>query len=146
MNFSKKQYLWTLGLIAGLFAFRVCAQLIALIIPNPVFLPGYEQWHSGLLPYPALLAAQIFILAIFTRTFFAIYHDTIRPSAQTGRLLLLIGLTYVALTILRISLGLTLLDYSRFFSNNLTSGFHLLLASSFFLMAHFHFHNKGVKS
>ena len=45
-------------LLLGLFVFRVIAQLLVLNLNLPL-LPPFDAWHSALLPYPTLVAAQI---------------------------------------------------------------------------------------
>jgi len=59
-NLSTAALLWT---CVALFAFRVIAQLEVLLV-EPSWLPDMEAWFSGLLPYPALLPAQIAILML----------------------------------------------------------------------------------
>lgn len=53
--------LWTL---LTLFALRVVGQLLVALCVAP-FLPPMDDWQSGLLPYPLLLASQVLILALF---------------------------------------------------------------------------------
>ena len=52
--------LWTLF---ALFACRVLGQLLVVAGLAP-FLPPMDDWQSGLLPYPLLLASQIAILGV----------------------------------------------------------------------------------
>jgi hypothetical protein len=52
--------LWILLL---LFTLRVLGQLLVVAAVAP-FLPPMEEWQSGLLPYPLLLASQILILGM----------------------------------------------------------------------------------
>jgi hypothetical protein len=56
----KAAVLWSCVL---LFAARVFGQLEALLVA-PAWLPDMDAWYSGLLPYPALLPAQICILML----------------------------------------------------------------------------------
>jgi hypothetical protein len=58
-----------MALLAALFAVRTLGQL-AVTYGGVTFLPPVEQWQSGLLPYPALLASQaiiLLLLALVTR-------------------------------------------------------------------------------
>jgi hypothetical protein len=57
---STARALWTL---LALFALRVLGQLLVLLGVAP-FLPPMDDWQSGLLPYPLLLASQVLILAL----------------------------------------------------------------------------------
>lgn len=52
-----------LWLCTLLFLLRVVGQIEALLIA-PAWLPEMKAWHSGLLPYAALLPAQILILML----------------------------------------------------------------------------------
>lgn len=52
-----------LWILLALFALRVLGQLLVVAGVAP-FLPPMDEWQSGLLPYPLLLASQIVILAI----------------------------------------------------------------------------------
>ena len=52
-----------LWLLLSLFALRVLGQLLVVAGLAP-FLPPIEEWQSGLLPYPLLLASQIVILGV----------------------------------------------------------------------------------
>ena len=52
-----------LGILLFLFTLRVLGQLLVVAGVAP-FLPPMEDWQSGLLPYPQLLASQILILGI----------------------------------------------------------------------------------
>ena len=57
---STARALWTL---LALFALRVLGQLLVVLGLAP-FLPPMDDWQSGLLPYPLLLASQVLILAL----------------------------------------------------------------------------------
>src|SRR5262245_46545479 len=50
-----------LSVLLGLFAIRVIAQPMSLVVSNAL-IPPFESWYSGVVPYPVLLAAQVAIL------------------------------------------------------------------------------------
>ena len=52
-----------LWILLALFAMRIAGQLLVVSGLAP-FLPPMDDWQSGLLPYPLLLASQILILAL----------------------------------------------------------------------------------
>jgi uncharacterized protein len=58
---SRATLLW---LLLALFALRVLGQLFVVEGLAP-FLPPMDDWQSGLLPYPMLLASQVLILWLF---------------------------------------------------------------------------------
>ena len=51
-----------LWILLALFTGRVLGQLAVALDVAP-FLPPMDEWQSGLLPYPVLLAAQVVLLA-----------------------------------------------------------------------------------
>ena len=53
-------YLW---LFTVLLFFRVIGQIVVVLFA-PRWLPPMEQWQSGLLPYPVLLAGQAVVLTL----------------------------------------------------------------------------------
>ena len=52
-----------LWILLTLFALRVLGQLLVVLVAAP-FLPPMDEWQSGLLPYPLLLASQIVTVAL----------------------------------------------------------------------------------
>jgi hypothetical protein len=62
-------FLW---LFTVLLLGRVLGQIIV-ALRAPRWLPPMEQWQSGLLPYPALLAGQAVVLVLMVWIFFAAF-------------------------------------------------------------------------
>ena len=60
MPVTRAAVLWVL---LTLFVFRVLGQLLVVNNLAP-FLPPMDEWQSGLLPYPLLLASQIVIIGV----------------------------------------------------------------------------------
>ena len=54
-----------LWLLLLLFVLRVAGQALVAFF-GVTWLPPMERWHSGLMPYPVLLASQILIIALLT--------------------------------------------------------------------------------
>jgi hypothetical protein len=54
-----------LWLLLLLFVLRVAGQALVAFF-RVTWLPPMEPWHSGLMPYPVLLASQILIIALLT--------------------------------------------------------------------------------
>ena len=52
-----------LGILLSLFVLRVLGQLLVVAGAAPFF-PPMDEWQSGLLPYPLLLASQIVIVGV----------------------------------------------------------------------------------
>jgi len=56
-------YACLLGVLSAVFAVPVFDQLLVAIIAVE-FLPLMDAWYSGLIPYPMLLAIQLFIVGL----------------------------------------------------------------------------------
>ena len=132
---SYAKWLW---LCSGLFALRVVAQAVALRFKSD-FLPDFESWHGGALSYPILLIAQVFILTWFVWTARRFSNSVISPNRRLGLIILIFSSLYFIVMLLRLLLGLTIMNEHRWFASYLPAFFHLVLASYLFLYAHFHF-------
>jgi len=102
-------------------------------------LPRFESWHSGVLPYPALVAAQLLIIAWFARTTLRFGNGDVVPSYRRGIFFLAFGGVYFLLMLTRLLLGLTTMRNSRWFTSYLPTAFHLVLASWLLVYGEFHF-------
>lgn len=129
------KWLW---LLASLFAFRVVAQLVALLF-KPKFLPTFESWHGGVLPYPLLLTAQSLIFVWLAWTAWRFSKNNLHPRRTLGTIIIIFASLYFLVMLLRLLLGLTILNENRWFASYLPAFFHLVLASYLFLYGHFHF-------
>jgi hypothetical protein len=127
--------LWPLLL---LFAFRVVAQPMALVVHSP-FLPSFESWHSATLPYGLLLASQIAILLALGWTAWHFTIGDVKPRRGVGALALALGGFYFATMVARLILGLTALSHVRWFASPIPTVFHLVLATSLLLYGRFHY-------
>jgi hypothetical protein len=124
-------------LLLALFVLRVLAQPLSLIIDSPL-LPRFESWHGGVLPYPALVAAQILIIAWFARTSWRFGKGDVVPHYRRGVFFLAFGSLYFLFMLARLLLGLTIMRDSRWFTSYLPTGFHLVLASWLLVYGQFH--------
>ena len=111
-----------LWLLLGLFDLRVVGQALVGLGVAP-FLPPWDEWYSGVLPYPWLLTSQLLILILLgkicldvtrNRGFFA----AARP--DLGRTLVVIGWIYAVGMAVR---------YAIFRSHEIPVFFHLVLAA-----------------
>lgn len=122
----------------ALFCVRVIAQPVTLLF-HPSFLPAFDAWHSGVLPYPLLLVSQVVILFWLTLTAWRFTTDAVAPSRRIGLGALTAGALYFAVMVLRLLLGATILRGARWFASPLPTIFHLVLAGYLLLFAHFHY-------
>ncbi len=127
MIFKKCYLLW---LFFALFVFRVLAQIAVMTI-SPSFLPPAEEWFSGFLSYKWLLLSQILIIILmykicldFTRKegFF------FRPSNKLGIPLLIFGLFYLLIMLVRYTIRMSLYSTERWFGGSIPIFFHIILA------------------
>jgi hypothetical protein len=140
---SAKAHAKWLWLCAGLFAIRVIAQAVALVLPSD-FLPTFESWHGGVLPYAVLLSTQLLILYWMVKTAKRFSLNAIQPRQRFGMLVTIFASFYFGIMLLRLILGLTILSEHRWFASYLPAFFHLVLACYLFLYGHFHFRH-GLK-
>ena len=125
----------------GLFIVRVIAQPLSLVVDSPL-LPRFESWHGGVLPYPALLLAQLLIIAWLARTAWRFSKGNVTPHRRRGVWVTAFGVVYFGGMLARLILGLTVMGESRWFTSYLPTFFHLVLASFVLLYGHFHLHSR----
>jgi len=129
------RWLW---ILAALFALRVAAQPLALVVDAPV-LPRFESWHSGLLPYPLLLGTQLLILAWLLTTASRVSRAAVQPSRMFGKLVLAVAGVYGMTMLTRLTLGATVLSHARWFASPVPTAFHLVLAGYLFVYGRVHY-------
>jgi hypothetical protein len=127
---------WLIGLTC-VFAGRVVAQPLALVASSP-YVPPFDAWHSGTLPYCALLASQAGILGWMTWSTLRVGTPAAAPRRATGRWLLAAGATYGLVMLARLALGATVLANRHWFASPLPTVFHLGLAAYLVTYGHFH--------
>jgi hypothetical protein len=120
-----------------LFCFRVSAQLIQAWIPVG-FLPPFDSWESGALPYWLLCVSQAIIIFVCARVIWRLYVGMTVPSAKTGRVLLVIGSIYFGLMCIRLIIGLTVAPDHFWFGARLPTLFHFVLACFMLVYGRFH--------
>ncbi len=131
------RWLW---LLAALFALRVIAQPLALVL-DVSFLPRFEAWHSGLLPYPLLVVTQLLILAWLLTTARRVTRATSMPNRRVGTFLFVASGVYGITMLARLLLGATALRDERWFASPVPTTFHLVLAGYLFVYGHFHYNH-----
>jgi hypothetical protein len=134
---SRRYAVW-LWLLLALFAFRVAAQPAALVLEDS-FLPSFESWHGGVMPYGVLLASQLLILAALGWCSWRFTAGDVVPRHRLGVAGLTFGGLYFGIMALRLILGLTLFSDQRWFASRIPTLFHLVLAAFVMLFGHFHY-------
>ena len=124
---SNRRYAIALGGLLLLFAFRIVAQLAQWIHPVD-FLPPFDDWQSGVLPYPVLLTGQILVLAVLLRV--VVGHVTGRCIARRwlGIALLAGGGVYFAVMCFRLLASVTFAAADSWLGATIPAFFHVVLA------------------
>jgi hypothetical protein len=133
------RYPLLLGACTALFVLRVLGQAIV-AVRDVGFLPPFEQWYSGLLPYPLLLPAQIVLAALMLKIVgdFARadgYFVRLRP--RTGRILIGLGCLYALAMVVRYGLTMAAYPERRWFTGTIPIWFHLVLAAFVLTLGHY---------
>ena len=133
------QYPLVLGTLTALFVTRVLGQAVVAVW-NVGFLPPFERWYSGLLPYPLLLPSQIAIAALMV----GIVADFARGEGffvglrpRTGRVLMGLGALYAFAMAARYVVTMAAHPEQRWFTGTIPIWFHLVLAAFVFTLGHY---------
>jgi hypothetical protein len=133
------RYPLLLGACTALFVLRVLGQ--AVVAGWDVgFLPPFERWQSGLLPYPVLLAAQVVLVALMLKIVgdFARadgYFVRLRP--RTGRILMGLGSLYALTMVVRYGVTMAAYPERRWFTGTIPIWFHFVLAAFVLTLGHY---------
>jgi hypothetical protein len=127
-------WLWLLSL---LFVLRVVAQPAALGLDTS-FLPRFDEWHSGVVPYPLLLVTQLCIVVWLVRTAWRFTAGSVAARRGLGIAMVAFGGVYLAIMLARLVLGATLLSSQRWFARPLPTVFHIVLATYVLVYGDFH--------
>jgi hypothetical protein len=126
-----------LAALTALFAVRVSGQL-AVALGGADWLPAFEEWQSGLLPYPALLASQAAILAAMA----AIEWQTWRgrgalaqPRPRLAVVLRRFSYLYAGSMVVRYVATMGLVPEWRWLGHQIPTLFHVVLAGWLFVYA-----------
>lgn len=133
----RKSYVIILSVLLALFCFRVLAQLIQRYAELS-FLPPFESWQSGAVPYSALIASQVLIIFFYAWILRGIATGRIQPSRRQGWLFFIIGLMYFLVMMARLLIGLTGLSERHWFHSYLPILFHLVLSGYLLVVGYFH--------
>jgi len=125
---NKKSILIVQWVLVLLFCFRVFAQITTKFYELS-FLPPFESWHSGSMPYELLLVLQFIIILAMFRFSIKFGKNDILQNIKKGKIIIIIGAVYFIMMIGRLIIGLAGISEARFFVNYLTTSFHYVLAS-----------------
>src|SRR3954464_15724826 len=92
-----------LWVLTCLFCLRVLGQVLVEFV-GVGFLPPSEEWFSGVMPYPPLLASQVVIILLMAKVgvdFTRRGGWSYRPRRPAGSLLLALGAVYLLVMLIR---------------------------------------------
>ena len=92
------------GALLGLFCFRVISQLVQAKFDVP-FLPAFDAWHSGTLPYQYLVLAQVLIIVVCGRICLQFTSGKVVAKKRVGMLLFGLGVLYASAMAARLLIG-----------------------------------------
>jgi hypothetical protein len=129
-----------LWFLLALFALRVVGQLLVALQLAP-FLPPMDQWQSGVMPYPMLLASQCAILAglILVCVQFSRRRGYFwSPRRWLATPLWVVGWLYASAMIVRYIIWMTIRPDQRWTGDIIPVVFHLVLAGFLLVVANHH--------
>lgn len=127
-------YAFFLALFTLLLIGRVLGQLIVLLYA-PRWLPPMEQWQSGLLPYPVLLASQAVVLTfmiLICRDFVRGSGFFIAPHPRGGVFSVGFACVYFAGMVVRYVVRMTRHPDQRWLGGTIPIVFHAFVAAFLF--------------
>jgi hypothetical protein len=131
-------FLW---LFTCLLVLRVVGQLVV-VLRAPRWLPPMEQWQSGLLPYPVLLASQIVVLTLMVWISVDFWQgegpfiDPRRP--DMGRAVVWFSYLYFGGMVLRYVIRMWRRPDQRWFGGTIPIIFHSFVAAFLFTFGRYH--------
>lgn len=119
----------TIAAVLGVAFFgRVLVQLVQRF-GEVSWLPAFERWQSGAMPYWGLLISQIVILAILVTVTLGMTRGRSRLRMPWLAIVAAFGALYFGFMAFRLVAGFTFADGDGWLDNPLPSIFHLVLAS-----------------
>ena len=122
-----------MSVLCALFVLRVLAQLTQAIYPVG-FIPPFEAWHGGVLPYSVLLAGQFALIGWMSYVLHKVRNRTMRAKRWKYRACLTLGGVYFAFMAFRWFAGMTFLAEHDWFSKQIPAFFHLVISGFILLL------------
>ncbi len=136
-DIQNRPHVTVLSVLLTAFALRVLAQMMQAISDVP-WLPPFEAWAAGGLPYAVLLIVQVIIVAAVVEVIRKLARGDVRPQRKWAVWLLGLGALYFIAMAFRLVAGLTFLADSPWFAASLPAIFHLVLAGIVLTLGHYH--------
>lgn len=136
----QRRYFWALCILLFLFCLRVLGQFLVAFF-KASFLPPMEEWMSGVVPYPELLTAQILIILLYGKVCLDFARGSgyfVTPRRRLGTGLLVFGLLYLGVMILRYIMRMGLYPHERWTGGCIPIFFHWVLSSFILVLGSYH--------
>lgn len=134
--------------LTSMFVLRVLGQILVVCDLAP-WLPPMSAWQSGLLPYPALLAAQILIIALMVRICCDLYRGSgwfFTPRKRLGTWLSVFGSIYLLGAVSRAVLVAIRPEQFAFMAQWIPIVLHMVLASFVVLVGKYNLNGESRSS
>ncbi len=138
-NVDRKCF-FILSFLLFLFCLRAAGQLLVALYQVP-FLPPMQEWQSGLLPYPVLVACQFLIIALFAKVCRDFYHQNgffYEAKTVLAEPLMNFGKAYFVINAARLLIWTTVFKHSVELTGTIPIFFHFVLASFLIIVAAHH--------
>jgi hypothetical protein len=133
-------YSFYLSLFTGLLFLRVIGQVVVVLFA-PRWLPPMEQWQSGLLPYPVLLAGQAVVLTLMvwiSADFSRGDGSFVHPRPDVGRAVVWFSYVYFGGMIVRYVIRMTRRPDQRWVGGTIPIIFHCVVAAFLWTFGTYH--------
>ncbi len=103
-----------------------------------------EQWYSGLISYPWLLASQFLIIALLSKICVDVTRNTSwfsAPRLRLGICLLYFGIPYLLVMLIRYAIRMSIYPHERWTGGSIPIFFHWVLALFVLTLAAYNFRN-----
>lgn len=100
-----------------------------------------EEWFSGALAYPWLLASQVLIILLYAKIALDFTRGRgffVHPVRRLGNGLLLFGAVYLGVMVIRYVIRMSLYPHERWTGGSIPIFFHWVLASFLLTLARYH--------
>jgi hypothetical protein len=140
VNSQLLRYALALWALLALFVLRVAGQLL-IAVGFGDFLPPWEGWFSGLVPYAQLLGSQLVIIVLFAKICMDFTRGRgffVAPRAWLGVGLLAFGSVYLGVMVIRYVIRMALYPPERWAGGSIPIFFHWVLASFVLVVGIYH--------
>jgi hypothetical protein len=140
-----RHYPLLLGALTFLFACRVLGQFVA-GVADVAWLPPFERWYSGLMPYAALLPVQLAMIAVMLKIVwdFACGHGlSLRPGPRIGTILLWFSCLYALAMVTRYVVTMLMKPELRWFTGTIPIWFHFVLAAFIYTLGRYYVRDRS---